>query len=425
MAFCIMNVDKQKRSAVFGLQCEANRKPNDSREFDNSDIDKERTQDNIFLRECEHWNAKITQEISEAGCRERRDSVVAITGVYTASPDWFEMHTKEEWMQYFKECLTFHDTHYGKAFNAVIHLDEKTPHMQCISVPIIEDAKGKHLSAKLVMGGRTDYVRRQDLFYKDVGRKYDMERGIHMDAAERKKHTTKREYQIALQEQKLHEQQQRSDLIVHEAEQTWLKLQDANRQLDSTTAKVDALTDAVEKRLKVPSLKSRKDTVVVDRVAYESTLDALREIRTVTKQLAEQAAASAADREEAAKLRDAAQRALNEETTRIRDLAQLMAQDIAADSIEDQKAARDMKRRYSILYTKELQHIKDEAQQLVDDVLQDTDCDMNYTDRMRDYLSQWTVTDRDGHEINALDDFDNQEAAREQAIRRQIDEWER
>lgn len=425
MAFCIMNIDKQKRPAVFGLQCEANRKPNDSREFDNSDIDNERTQNNVFLRECEHWNAEITREISKAGCRERRDSVVAITGVYTASPDWFEMHTKEEWMQYFKECLNFHDRTYGRAFNAVIHLDETTPHMQVASVPFFESEKGVRLSAKDLMGNKTDYVRRQDQFYEQVGKEFGLERGIHMDAAERKKHTTKREYQIAAQEQKLQEQQRRSDMIVHEAEQTWLKLQDANKQLDSTVAKVDALTDAVEKRLKVPSLKSRKNTVIVDRAAYESTLDALREIRTVTKRLTEQAAASAADREEAAKLRDAAERALNEETTRIRDLAQLMAQDIAADSIESQKAARDMRHRYSILYTKELQHIKDAAQELVDDVLQDSDCNMDYVDRMRGYLSQWTVTDASGHEINALDDFDNQETARERSIRRQIDEWER
>ena len=425
MAFCIMNVDKQKRHAVFGLQCEANRKPNDRREFDNSDINQERTQDNIFLRECEHWNATITREINEAGCRERKDSVVMITGVYTASPDWFETHTKEQWMQYFKECLDFHDKTYGRAFNAVIHLDETTPHMQVASVPLIESEKGVRLSAKDLMGGKTDYVRRQDQFYEQVGKQFSLERGIHMDAAERKKHTTKREYQIAMQEQKLQEQQQRSDLIVHEAEQTWLKLQNANRQLDSTVAKVDALTDAVKKRLKVPSLKNRKDTVVVDRAAYESTLDALQEIRTVTKRLTEQAAASAADREEAARLRDAAQRALSEETTRISNLAQLMAQDIAANSIEDQKAARDMKRRYSILYTKELQHIKDAAQELIDDVLQDSDCNMDYVDRMRGYLSQWTVTDVDGHEINALDDFDNQETARERSIRRQIDEWER
>lgn len=425
MAFCIMNVDKQKRAAVFGLQCEANRKPDDSREFDNSDIDKERTQDNIFLRECEHWNAEISREINEAGCRERKDSVVAITGVYTASPEWFETHDKEQWMQYFKECLDFHDKAYGRAFNAVVHLDETTPHMQVASVPLVEDEKGLHLSAKTLMGGKTDYVRRQDQFYEQVGKEFGLERGIHMDAAERKKHTTKREYQIAVQEQKLQEQQRRSDMIVHEAEQTWLKLQDANKQLDSTVAKVDALTDAVEKRLKVPSLKSRKDTVIVDRAAYESTLDALREIRTVTKRLTEQAAASAADREEAAKLRDAAQRALSEETTRISNLAQLMAQDIAADSIEDQKAAREMRHRYSMLYTKELQHIKDEAQRLVDDVLQDNGCDMNYTNRMRGYLSQWTVTDTDGHEINALNDFDNQEAARERSVRQQIDECER
>ena len=43
--YCIMNVDKQRRPAIHGLQLEANRQQGDNREFDNSDIDVSRTAD--------------------------------------------------------------------------------------------------------------------------------------------------------------------------------------------------------------------------------------------------------------------------------------------------------------------------------------------------------------------------------------------
>lgn len=207
MAFCIMNVDKQKRAATYGLQIEANRAEGDNakRDFDRSDIDWTRTRDNIFLRKEANWGKHITKRIKEVGVKEKKDSVVMITGVYTASPEWFETHTKEEALAYFKDCLAYHDKTYGHAFNAVIHMDETTPHMQVASVPLIEDEKGWHLSAKIIMGGRDDYRRRQDEFYEQVGKAHDMERGERRDPAEKKLHTTKREWQAAEVERRIKE----------------------------------------------------------------------------------------------------------------------------------------------------------------------------------------------------------------------------
>lgn len=195
--FCIMNVDKQSRSAVFGLQIEANRKEGDGREFDRSDIDKEKTKDNIFLRECDNWNAEVTRQLRVVGVKERKNSKVLITGVYSMSPEWLEKHTKDEAIQYFKACLDFHDRTYGKAFNAVIHMDETTAHMQVASVPLMQKADGWHLTAKEIMGGRMDYQKRQDLFYEEVGKRFGMDRGERRDAAHKKTHTKKQEWEEA------------------------------------------------------------------------------------------------------------------------------------------------------------------------------------------------------------------------------------
>ncbi len=59
MAYGVMRVEKRGRSAVYGLQLEATRKREDyeaGRDFDRSDIDWDKTDDNVRLIEHENWN---------------------------------------------------------------------------------------------------------------------------------------------------------------------------------------------------------------------------------------------------------------------------------------------------------------------------------------------------------------------------------
>lgn len=207
-AYSIMRVEKRGRGAVYGLQIEANRREEDheKRDFERSDIDWSKTDENIFLIHTEQWNHEITKQIREAGARERKDSVVLLDGLYTASPEWFEQHSKKEWLDYFQDCLKFHQNYYGEhIINAVIHLDEATPHMQVASIPLTDDGR---LSAKEIMGNRHDYRSRQNTFYDEVGKKYGLERGEIHDQPRRhelsqKGRIARNEEQIAESEQKL------------------------------------------------------------------------------------------------------------------------------------------------------------------------------------------------------------------------------
>lgn len=292
--YCIMNVDKQRRAAIHGLQIEANRQPEDGREFDNSDIDSSKTADNIFLRRCDSWNREITERIKAAGVRERKDSIVGITGVYTASEEWFNTHPKSEWMQYFKDCLKYHDKTYGHCINAVIHLDEDTPHMQCISVPLIQDESGWHLSAKKIMGNRTDYQKRQDEFFEQVGELHGMDRGIRRDAAEIKRHTTKREWQLATQEQELQQIRDQTAAAERQLAEINKQLTETERRLESKKTAIEKLAEDVEKHLQKPkkiSLLQRKeqsiaDSVTVQRWQYYAALDAAKSLKTLIEQAA-------------------------------------------------------------------------------------------------------------------------------------------
>ena len=287
MAYCgIMRVEKRKRSDVYGLQIEANRTVADheaGRDFDRSDIDWEKTDKNFHLAYTKNWNEEITKQLKEAGIREitrgKNRSIVLLDALYTASPEWFEEHLDfEERKKFFMECLDFHIEHYcggdrERLLNAVVHVDETSWHMQVASIPIINDGEKYKLSAKIIMGNRTDYRRRQDQFYEEVTQKYGLARGelveyaehvIEQDGVSRlilsraedaKLHTTKREWQLAKQEeqlQRMHQEIETTELEQREATNRLREYQDAveiqEKQLKMNEKIISAQVEKIESR---------------------------------------------------------------------------------------------------------------------------------------------------------------------------------
>lgn len=181
----IMRIEKRKSGDVYGVAREALRTEDQKGEtFNGSDIDWDRTGQNVLLIQPRRKSVKreVTREIADAGLKARRDSTVMVDALFTASPQWYDGKSRDEVMKYFDECLDFYvkDVCGGdrqRVLYAVVHFDEKTPHMHVASVPIIEDEKGKHLSAKIVLGGRSDFRKRQDRFYEDVSRRWGLDRG--------------------------------------------------------------------------------------------------------------------------------------------------------------------------------------------------------------------------------------------------------
>lgn len=190
----IMRIEKRRRSAVYGLQIEADRTPaehDQGREFYDSDIDWKKTNENKYLIKAENWNRTITQKIKENGLKEKKDSVVMLDGLYTASPEYFKEKPKWMYESYFEDCLQFHINEYcqgdkSRIINAVIHYDESTPHLHIASIPYYQDEKGNHLSAKIIMGNKRDYSRHQDRFFENVSSKYELDRGEIKDSLSKK-----------------------------------------------------------------------------------------------------------------------------------------------------------------------------------------------------------------------------------------------
>lgn len=179
----IMRVEKRKMWDVTGIEMEANRTKETAVKFGNSDIDISKTDSNVFFKKRYDWHKAIDELLKANNLKKRKDSVVLLDGLYTASPDFFKNKSDYEIQNYFQDCLDFHINTYcdgdkNLLINAVIHLDETTPHMQVASVPIKRDLDSKaHLSAKLIMGNKKDYRDRQNAFYLNVTKEYGLDRG--------------------------------------------------------------------------------------------------------------------------------------------------------------------------------------------------------------------------------------------------------
>ena len=144
----------------------------------NPDIDTSRSHLNFHLVAPERkYRAEAEKQIAEAGCRTRSDSVRVVEVLVTASPEFFKGKNRSEVKAYFTEALDFIQKHQSKdtIISAVVHMDEKTPHMHLCFVPLTED---KRLSAKEIVGNKKKLTWWQDEFWKRMVGKYpDLERG--------------------------------------------------------------------------------------------------------------------------------------------------------------------------------------------------------------------------------------------------------
>ncbi len=95
----------------------------------------------------------------------------------TASPEFFKGKKRAEVRAFFEEALRFLEKYQptDTIISAVVHMDEKTPHMHLSFVPLTAD---KRLSAKDIVGNKKKLTWWQDQFWKHMVKKWpDLERG--------------------------------------------------------------------------------------------------------------------------------------------------------------------------------------------------------------------------------------------------------
>ena len=232
--FCVMNIQKRKRNDISGIQKEATRTATDY----NNQVKPGMNIFNVNLIQSNNWMQDIQAEIDRAGAKTRSNSVIALDAIYTASGDFFKGKSNEEKNQFFRDCLEFHQRKFGHVISAVIHYDETTPHMHILSVPLTQDGR---LSAREIVGNRTNLSRMQTEFFEQVGKEYGLARGIHMDGQEKRQHISAQEHELREIRQKIARGKEELEAIEHSKESARTRAQTARQTATELQKEIEQL----------------------------------------------------------------------------------------------------------------------------------------------------------------------------------------
>ena len=185
MPYAILRFQKRKAGGVNAIERHNERKKEAYKS--NPDIDLARVKENYHLiRPPSTYRKEINRLIDQAGCRVRRDSVVMVETLITASPKFLSALSPPEQREYFKLAFSFISGKIGQQniISATVHMDEKTPHMHLSFCPITKDNK---LSAKIILGNQAQLSRWQTDFHKHMSERWpELERGISSMITKRK-----------------------------------------------------------------------------------------------------------------------------------------------------------------------------------------------------------------------------------------------
>ena len=272
MAYTILRFAKQKGGAARPIDAHHERTKEEY--ASNPDIDKSRIAQNYHLV-TPRWSyeQEIKHRIQMAGCRVRRDSVKFVDTLVTVSPEFAKAH-EAEMPEYFNRAFDFLKERVGEEniFSAVVHMDEKTPHMHLCFVPLTKD---KRLSAKEILGNKKAMIQWQDDFYACMAERWpELERGT--PAVEtRRKHLTPQWYKkVTAMDTKLEKLEAAlSDVNVFNAgkkrEEAAALLKQLLPEVESFQAEIQRMQAAVSQSLSMQRCSAEENEALKDELTVE------------------------------------------------------------------------------------------------------------------------------------------------------------
>ena len=189
MAYAIMRAEKLSNMGAVAASMQ-----HCYRERETRNADPKRTPDNQHLvaKNTDEAMGKLRALLPE---KRRKDAVLAVEYVMSASPEWFVTATPEQEKALFQQSLQWLADKYGadRIITASIHRDETTPHLSAFVVPLTQD---KRLSAKEFIGSR-DKMRADQTSYAGRVADLGLERGIEGSKAT---HQTIQQHYAAIQQ---------------------------------------------------------------------------------------------------------------------------------------------------------------------------------------------------------------------------------
>ena len=140
----------------------------------NPDIDMERSKNNYHLVAPPKYTYKkeINRMVAEAGCRTRKDSVMMVETLITASPEFMNQLPPKEQKAYFTMALDFISERVGEKkypLRCRPHGRENA-HMHLCFVPITPDNK---LSAKTILGNQKSLSEWQTAYHERMSSRWN------------------------------------------------------------------------------------------------------------------------------------------------------------------------------------------------------------------------------------------------------------
>lgn len=207
----------------------------------NPDIRLELSKDNIDIVPCNNRYVKQFYEITKEYKKEHDErmkttrkerqksframvndskSVVADELLFTSDKSFFQDMNKKEIIRWANTCMDFiyQDLGYTKeqVLHSTIHMDEKTPHLHCVVVPLVRkfdkrtNTEKYSISKKQYIKDKIHLSKLQDKYHDRMVRNgYDLQRGIknndniHLSMKEMKKMTRKQDKRLEQQEYRL------------------------------------------------------------------------------------------------------------------------------------------------------------------------------------------------------------------------------
>lgn len=203
MSYAIIRNEKLTRAQAMGAYKHNERK---TKNHSNKNIDSSKTELNYYLKKNELSYIKEFDRIKEKYDLKgqiRSNSNIMCEMVFTSDQKFFDKIGYEESKRYFEESYKFICEYKNlgeqNIISAVVHMDEDTPHMHLIFIPVIHttDKQGNKINkvcCRDFWKGKNSYRDLQNAYFKHIsGKGFKLERGELVEVTNRE-HYSVQEY---------------------------------------------------------------------------------------------------------------------------------------------------------------------------------------------------------------------------------------
>lgn len=263
----------------------------------NQDIDTSKSKDNIILIECNNYNSKFNdivapmkQEHTERMKTMRADRIktfnqhinsskndVAFEMVFTSDNEFFDGLNRNDIKKWAEKSLDFVTKDLGierrNILHAIVHMDEKTPHLHVVAVPLVKTYNKKQnkdvwsISRRQYINGKSQLSKAQDIYNQRMNEGgYELDRG---KKGSSKEHTTKAQYIDKLLSENKELKRQNKDLRAGVPKDN-LKIWDNNNKLHNENELLKIQKEAMFEYIKEKGLGEEAQIIVNKKIRQKT-----------------------------------------------------------------------------------------------------------------------------------------------------------